>query len=90
MNEKVTRMEMYKRVIESISKSAKNEVELDMLKEALFNSASLGYKGERLSFDSTAIGIVLQAMYPAEYADALYELRDKAAGENAKPEDDEF
>jgi hypothetical protein len=60
--------------------------------EALFNAASLGYKGESLSFDSFMLDAVVRAVYPASYRKTLETLRAKAKREheNVEPEEDEF
>lgn len=60
--------------------------------EALFNAASLGYKGESLSFDSFMLDAVVRAVYPVNYRKTLETLRAKAKREheNVEPEEDEF
>lgn len=60
--------------------------------EALFNAASLGYKGESLAFDSSMLDAVVRAVYPSLYRKTLETLRAKAKREheNAEPEEDEF
>ncbi len=76
----------------STAEGARRAERLSILTEALFNAASLGYKGECLSFDSLTIDAVLRAVYPGYYRETLESLRSKAKREheNVKPEDDEF
>lgn len=68
------------------------QTRLNIVTEALFNAASLGYKGESLSFDSFMLDAVVRAVYPAIYRETLEALQEKATREheNAKPEEDEF
>ncbi len=91
MNRKTTsyvNMDMLSRAEEC----AISVTKLDILTKALFSSASLGYKGESLSFDSLMLDAVVRAVYPIYYLETLKTLQEKAKREreNAKPEDDEF
>nr|DAV80406.1 MAG TPA: hypothetical protein [Caudoviricetes sp.] len=61
--------------------AAHNRACLDILTNAIFNSARLNYSGEKLAFDDDELCTVLRAMYPNDYDSVLVNLQAIKAGE---------
>lgn len=64
--------------------AAHNRACLDILTNAIFNSARLNYSGEKLAFDDDELCTVLRAMYPDDYDSALANLQALKAGEQGE------
>ena len=62
-------------LFEVVRNSARSELRLSILTDAIFNSARLNYSGKKLAFDDDEICTVLRAMFPDDYDGVLANLQ---------------